>query len=170
MEVANLVISILSLVATIAISFVIYFLEKKNQENARKNEIKENAKRFIIDNADEIDYLPWATIASSAKQVHEIAESMEKAKKAKKLEEQNSPTNQNLGKIIEQNDLKIKQSEEQIKLLEEQNDNLNEQLERAIRNEEDAKKEAKISRIWVYISTGIAFASLVATILIAIFK
>lgn len=63
MEVANLVISILSLVATIAISFVIYFLEKKNQENARKNEIKENAKRFIIDNADEIDYLPWATIA-----------------------------------------------------------------------------------------------------------
>ena len=73
-------------------------------------------------------------------------------------------------KIIEQNDLKIKQSEEQIKLLEEQNDNLNEQLERAIKNEEDAKKETKISRIWVYISTGIAFASLVATILIAIFK
>lgn len=111
-----------------------------------------------------------ATIASSAKQVHEIAESREKEKKAKKFEEQNSPTNQNLAKIIEQNDLKIKQSEEKIKLLEEQNDNLNEQLERAIRNEEDAKKEAKISRIWVYISTGIAFASLVATILIAIFK
>lgn len=123
---------------------------------------------MIID--DEILNGFSAKIASSAKQVHEIAESMEKAKKAKKSEEQNSPTNQNLMKIVEQNDLKIKQSEEQIKLLEEQNDNLNEQLERSIRNEEDAKKEAKISRIWVYISTGIAFASLVATILIAIFK
>lgn len=123
---------------------------------------------MIID--DEILNGFSAKIASSAKQVHKIAETMEKAKKAKKLEEQNSPTNQNLMKIVEQNDLKIKQSEEQIKLLEEQNDNLNEQLERSIRNEEDAKKEAKISRIWVYISTGIAFASLVATILIAIFK
>lgn len=123
---------------------------------------------MIID--DEILNGFSAKIASSAKQVHKIAESMEKAKKTKKLDEQNSPTNQNLMKIVEQNDLKIKQSEEQIKLLEEQNDNLNEQLERSIRNEEDAKKETKISRIWVYISTGIAFASLVATILIAIFK
>lgn len=111
-----------------------------------------------------------ATIASSAQQVHELAESMEKAKKAKKLEEQNSPTNQNLKKIIDQNDLKIGQSEKQIKLLEAQNDNLKEQLDRAIENEKVAKKEAKYSRIWVYISTFIAFASLIATIVIAIVK
>ena len=79
------------------------------------------------------------------------------------------PTNQNLRKIIEQNDLKIKQNEGQIKLLEEQNDNLKEQLKHAIKSEDDAKKESKISRIWVYISTEIAFASLIATVLIAIF-
>ncbi|CRH46250.1 hypothetical protein [Mycoplasmopsis arginini] len=43
---------------------------------------------------------------------------------------------------------------------------LREQLNRAI----EAEKEAKHNRIRVYISTGIAFASLIATILIAIFK
>ena len=111
-----------------------------------------------------------ATIASSAQQFHELAESMEKAKKAKTLEEQNSATNQNLKKIIEQNDEKIRQSEEQIKLLEVQNDNLKEQLKRAIENEKVAKKEAKHNRIWAYISTFIAFASLIATIVIAIVK
>lgn len=63
MEIANLIISIFSLIATIAISFVIYFLERYNQKKAKEKEIKETAKRFIIDNADEIDYLPWATIA-----------------------------------------------------------------------------------------------------------
>ena len=111
-----------------------------------------------------------SAIASSAQQAYEIAESMEKNKKAKKIEEQNSPTNQNLKKIIEQNDLKIRQSEAQIKLLEEQNESLKEQLNRAVEDEKEAKKEAKHNRIWVYISTGIAFASLIATILIAIFK
>ncbi len=111
-----------------------------------------------------------SSIASSAQQAHEIAESMENAKKARKLEEQNSPTNQILKKIIEQNDLKIRQSEAQIKLLEEQNESLKEQLNRAIEDEKEAKKEAKHNRIWVYISTRIAFASLIATILIAIFK
>lgn len=95
---------------------------------------------------------------------------MGKLKKAKKLEEQNSPTNLNLKKIIEQNDIKLEQSEKQIKLLVEQNNNLKEQLKHAIDNEKDAKKEAKHSRIWVYISTGIAFASLIATILIATLK
>lgn len=109
-------------------------------------------------------------IASSARQAYEIAKSMEKANNARKLEEQNSPTNQNLKKIIEQNDLKIRQSEAQIKLLEEQKESLNEQLIRAIENEKEAKKEAKRNRIWVYVSTGIAFVSLIATILIAIFK
>ena len=59
---------------------------------------------------------------------------MEKAKKAKTLEEQNSATNQNLKKIIEQNDEKIRQSEEQIKLLEAQNNCLKEQLKRATKN------------------------------------
>lgn len=63
MEIANLVISILSLIATIAISFVIYFLERNNQKEARSKEIKEDARKFIINNADELEYLHWATIA-----------------------------------------------------------------------------------------------------------
>ena len=93
-----------------------------------------------------------------------------KRQKEVKKEEQNSPTNQNLKKIIEQNDEKIRQSEEQIKLLEVQNDCLKEQLKRAIENEKVAKKEAKYNRIWAFISTFIAFASLIATIVIAIVK
>lgn len=111
-----------------------------------------------------------ASIANSAQRAQEIAESMEKSKKAKKLEEQNSTTNLNLKQIIEQNDIKLEQSEKQIKFLVEQNNNLKEQLKHAIDNEKDAKKEAKHSRTWVYISTGIAFASLIATIIIAIIK
>ncbi len=67
-----------------------------------------------------------ASIANSAQRAQEIAESMEKSKKAKKLEEQNSTTNLNLKKIIEQNDIKLEQSEKQIKLLVEQNNNLKE--------------------------------------------
>ena len=60
--------------------------------------------------------------------------------------------------------------EEQIKLLEVQNDCLKEQLKRAIENEKVAKIEAKYNRIWAFISTFIAFASLIATIVIAIVK
>lgn len=63
MEIANLIISILSLFATIAISIIIYYLERRNQKEARNKEIKEAAKRFIIENASELDYLHWATIA-----------------------------------------------------------------------------------------------------------
>ena len=66
--------------------------------------------------------------------------------------------------------MKIRQSEEQIKLLEVQNDCLKEQLKRATKNGKAAKKEAKYNRIWAYISTFIAFASLIATIVIAIVK
>lgn len=64
MEIVNLIISILSLIATIAISFVIYFLERKNLRNQRIKEIKDKAKKIITNNADEIEYLHWATIAA----------------------------------------------------------------------------------------------------------
>ena len=45
-----------------------------------------------------------------------------------------------------------------------------EQLNHAVENEKEEKKEDKHSRMWVYISIGIAFASLITTILIAILK
>ena len=41
MEIANIFISILSLIATIAISFVIYFLEQHNQKVYKEKEVKE---------------------------------------------------------------------------------------------------------------------------------
>lgn len=64
MEIVNLIISILSLLATIAISFVIYFLEKRNSKLRIEHDIREQAKRFIIENAEERGYLPWAVVAS----------------------------------------------------------------------------------------------------------
>ncbi len=63
LEITNLIISILSLIGTIAISFVIYFLQKRNERKTTEKEIREKAKRFIIDNSEELDYLHWATIA-----------------------------------------------------------------------------------------------------------
>lgn len=64
MEIVNLIISILSLLATIAISLVIYFLEKRNSKLRIEHDIREQAKRFIIENAEERGYLPWAVVAS----------------------------------------------------------------------------------------------------------
>lgn len=63
MEIANHIISVLSLIATIAISVVIYKLERRNQKITREKEVKEEAKRFIIDNSGEIEYLHLAIVA-----------------------------------------------------------------------------------------------------------
>ena len=119
------------------------------------------------------DYLKNLAIslnATSAKQDAAIAKALEEAENNRKLEEINSPTNQHLRTLIQQSSLLLQQSEEQNKLLKEQNENLKQQLSYALENEKEAKKEAKHNKIWVYISTGIAFASLIATILIAILK
>lgn len=48
MELANLIISTLSLFATIAISIIIYYLERRNQKEARNKEIKEAAKDLLL--------------------------------------------------------------------------------------------------------------------------
>ena len=64
MDIVNLIINILSLLATVAISFVIYFLEKRNSKLRIEHDIREQAKRFIIENAEERGYLPWAVVAS----------------------------------------------------------------------------------------------------------
>jgi len=119
------------------------------------------------------DYLKNLAIslsATSAKQNAAIAKALEEAENNRKLEEINSPTNQHLRTLIQQSSLLLQQSEEQNKLLKEQNESLKQQLSYALENEKEAKKEAKHNKIWVYISTGIAFASLIATILIAILK
>ena len=119
------------------------------------------------------DYLKNLAISmnvTSARQAAAIVEALEEAEKNKKIEELNSPTNQHLRTLIQQSSLLLQQSEEQNKLLKEQNESLKQHLDSAFENEKEAKKETKHNRIWVYISTGIAFASLIATILIAILK
>lgn len=63
-DIINLIIGILSLLSTIAISFVIYFLERKNEKRRTESEIKEAAKKFIRENAEEKGYLPWCSIAA----------------------------------------------------------------------------------------------------------
>ncbi len=67
-EILSLIISILSLVATVAVSFVIYFLENRRetitQERERKKELQAKAKEFIQANDDEKEYLPLAQFAS----------------------------------------------------------------------------------------------------------
>ena len=107
---------------------------------------------------------------SSAMQVAELAEEERVLEEKKKHEEFNSTTNHNLRTIIQKSNKLLDQSGDQIQLLKEQNENLKEQLKLAIENEKDAKKEAKHNRIFVYISTLIAFLSLTSSILIAVLK
>lgn len=67
-EILSLIISILSLIATVAVSFVIYFLENRRekvaQEREKKKELQTKAKEFIQANNDEKEFLPLAQFAS----------------------------------------------------------------------------------------------------------
>lgn len=110
------------------------------------------------------------SIPNSAMQAAKLDEARKILEQKQKEEELNSPTNQYLRDIIQKYDKLLKQSNEQIQLLSTQNDNLKKQLKITIESEKDAKKRAKQDRTWVYISTSIAFASLIATILISILK
>lgn len=60
----SMIVGILSLFATIAISIVIYLLQRKNEKNQHQNELKEKAIEFLQDNIDEKEYLPLAQFAA----------------------------------------------------------------------------------------------------------
>lgn len=71
-NVIQIIIGLLSLGATFFVSFRIYQLQKRHEqeiemmeENEQKRKLEEEAHRFLIDNAEEIDYLPWCVIASN---------------------------------------------------------------------------------------------------------
>jgi len=64
-DIINLILSVATLLATIFISFLIYFLERKSRKRKENKEIEETARKFIIENSAERDYLPWCTIASA---------------------------------------------------------------------------------------------------------
>lgn len=72
MEIANLIIDIFSLIATVAVSFLIYWfqhrheLELERAEQKKQDEILEQeAHEFLIKNEEDRDYLPWCIIASN---------------------------------------------------------------------------------------------------------
>lgn len=71
-DIIQITIGILSLVATIAVSFSIYWLQLRHEKELQKiikqqeyKELEEKAKLFLIDNEAERDYLPWCVIAAS---------------------------------------------------------------------------------------------------------
>lgn len=71
-DIAQLVISILSLVATVAISVILYKLDRKRdkeieeqKEKARQKDLEYEAELFLIKNGDEIQYLPLCVLANN---------------------------------------------------------------------------------------------------------
>ncbi len=71
-DIIQIIIGILSLVATIAVSFAIYWLQlrhEKEMQNIAKlqehKELEEKAKLFLINNEAERNYLPWCVIAAN---------------------------------------------------------------------------------------------------------
>lgn len=70
-EIVTLVISILSLFASVTISFVIFFMSKKIDNKKYQLDIEHQARKFIIDHGDnEILYLPYCVIASGVNRHH----------------------------------------------------------------------------------------------------
>ncbi len=66
------VLSFLSLIATVAVSVMIYLLQRRHekevekfQEDLRKKELENQANKFLIDNEAEREYLPWCVLASN---------------------------------------------------------------------------------------------------------
>lgn len=60
----SMIVGILSLFATIAISFVIYYLENKAKKREKQQELKQQARDFLSENIDEKEYLPLAQFAA----------------------------------------------------------------------------------------------------------
>lgn len=71
-EIIQIVISTLSLFATITVSFLIYWLQSRHEKEVEeiekkrlKNELEGKAHLFLSENSDERDYLPWCIIAAN---------------------------------------------------------------------------------------------------------
>ena len=71
-NIIQIVLAFLSLIASIVVAFLIYWLQTKHEneikefeERRRKDGIKTEAKRFLIDYDDERDYLPLCIIANN---------------------------------------------------------------------------------------------------------
>ena len=75
-DIIQIIIGVLSLVATIAVSFLIYWLQSRHEKEIQKLQcekeriaLQEKARLFLIDNQEERDYLPWCIIAANLYQL-----------------------------------------------------------------------------------------------------
>ena len=71
-DIIQIVIGGLSLLATIAVSFTIYWLQRHHEKDIEReakeqarNELKEKAKMFLMENEAERGYLPWCVLAAN---------------------------------------------------------------------------------------------------------
>lgn len=71
-DIIQIIIGILSLIATVFVSFFIYWLQTRHEKELRRQEelekyklLVEKAHTFLIDNEEERDFLPWCIIASN---------------------------------------------------------------------------------------------------------
>ena len=71
MEIASFVIEILSLLATIAVAFVIYFMERRSEARHQQERAESEARSFIISHPDDdMGFLPMAVIACATHKYH----------------------------------------------------------------------------------------------------
>lgn len=68
----QIIINLLSFIATIVVSLLIYWLQKRHeceiekiQENIRKSKLEDEAHSFLIDNEEERGYLPYCVFAAN---------------------------------------------------------------------------------------------------------
>ena len=68
----QITIGLLSLIATIFVSFLIYWFQRRHEieiekieENIRKSLLEEEAHKFLIDNEEEIEYVAWCVFATN---------------------------------------------------------------------------------------------------------
>ena len=79
-EIIQIIIGSLSLVATVAVSFLIYWLQRQHENDMeclekkqQQEQLNNEAHKFLIDNADEVDYLPWCVIAANQhRHIHHV--------------------------------------------------------------------------------------------------
>ena len=64
-DIIQIILSILSLIATVPISVIIYVLDRKREKRAKEESLSNEVKIFIFDNKEELDYLPLCIISAS---------------------------------------------------------------------------------------------------------
>lgn len=71
-DLIQIIIGILSLIATIAVSVVIYWLQRQHEKELQKlaqmqqqNDLEEKAACFLMEHESEKDYLPWCVLAAN---------------------------------------------------------------------------------------------------------